>query len=268
MRKHYLVERELADRLRRSHSPEERRRIFETMYDELFRKVPDHPRLHDRHEAAARRARNVAWNLAQLRRFITPGCVFMEVGAGDCALAEKIAATARHVYAVDVSDQSRGRKLPGNCEIVISDGRSIPVPGASVDLAFSDQLMEHLHPDDALAQLHNIRRALKPGGMYVCITPNRLYGPSDVSREFDEVPRGFHLREYSLAELRRTFEDAGFCSIQPYVGARGVFMRCPSSPLELMEATLDRLPFKLRQRIAETKPLRAILGVRIAARNP
>jgi SAM-dependent methyltransferase len=191
----------------------------------------------------------------------------MEIGAGDCALAERVARTVRHVYAVDVSDQRRGRELPPNCEVVISDGRSIPVPEGSVDLAFSDQLMEHLHPDDALAQLHNIRRALKPGGTYICITPNRLYGPSDISRHFDEVPRGFHLKEYSLSELRRTLEAAGFCSIEPYIGARGFFMRCPAPPLEIVEATLDRLPFRLRRRIAETKPLRAILGVRIAARN-
>ncbi|MGE5615449.1 MAG: class I SAM-dependent methyltransferase [Bacillota bacterium] len=268
LRAHYVVERELADRLRRSHSPEERRRLFATMYDELFAKVPDHPRLRARREAAEQRARDVRWNLAQLRRFLTPGCVFMEVGAGDCALAVDVAATAKQVYAVDVSHQHRGRKLPANCQVVISDGRSIPVREGSVDLAFSDQLMEHLHPDDALEQLHNIRRALKPGGTYVCITPNRLYGPNDISRHFDEVPRGFHLKEYSLAELRRTFEEAGFACVQPFIGARGLFMRCPAFALELIEAMLDRLPFRLRRRLAESKPLRAILGVRIAARNP
>ena len=76
------------------------------------------------------------------------------------------------------------------------------MPAGSVDLAFSDQLMEHLHPDDAVEQLRNIHRALKPGGVYVCVTPNRLYGPSDISAFFDDEARGFHLKEYSLDEIR------------------------------------------------------------------
>src|SRR5438105_533973 len=45
LRAHYLVERRLADRIRNARTPAERREIFATMYDELFRQVPDHPRL-------------------------------------------------------------------------------------------------------------------------------------------------------------------------------------------------------------------------------
>ena len=40
---HYQVERVIADRLR-SFTVEDRKRIFPTMYDELFDRVPDHPR--------------------------------------------------------------------------------------------------------------------------------------------------------------------------------------------------------------------------------
>jgi predicted SAM-dependent methyltransferase len=41
------------------------------------------------------------------------------------------------------------------------------VRAESVDLAYSNQLMEHLHPDDASEQLANVYRALKPGGVTV-----------------------------------------------------------------------------------------------------
>ena len=44
IRHHYEVERELAARLRASNR-EERTVLFQTLYDELFRRVPDHPRL-------------------------------------------------------------------------------------------------------------------------------------------------------------------------------------------------------------------------------
>ena len=265
IRAHYEIEKQLAGRLRRSKSAEERRTLFSGMYDELFSKVPDHPRMAARGAHSASRERDIGWNLAQLKPYLRPGCVFLEVGAGDCALSERIAETASLVYAVDISDQTRGRAMPPNVRIVLTDGRSIDVPEGSVDLAFSDQLMEHLHPDDAIEQLRNIHRALKPGGVYVCVTPNRLYGPSDVSAYFDEVATGFHLREYSLREIRRVFVEAGFARANVFVGARGWFARCPAPPLEALESVLERLPYRLRRRVADTSPVRALLGCRVAA---
>jgi predicted SAM-dependent methyltransferase len=165
---------------------------------------------------------------------------------------------------VDISDQVQGR-LPANARLVITDGRSIDVPEGSVDLAFSDQLMEHLHPDDAVEQLRNIHRALKPGGVYMCVTPNRVYGPSDISAFFDDEARGFHLKEYTLREIREIFVKAGFPRSHVYVGARGWFLRCPAWCVQGVEAALMKLPAKLRRRVVDTKVARAMLGLRVAA---
>lgn len=261
---HYAVERRLADRLRAAATAAERREISATMYDELFREVPDHPRLLSRGGSAAERERDIDWDVAQLEPYLTDGCTFLEIGGGDCALARRVARAAAHVYAVEICDQTR-TPLPDNVELVISDGCAIPVPEGTVDLAFSDQLMEHLHPDDAAEQLANIARALKPGGAYVCITPNRLYGPSDISGYFSDEAKGFHLREYTLKELRAMFAAAGFPRMHAYVGARGWFMRCPCVVLQAVESALELLPARLRRKIADTKPMRAILGVRVAA---
>jgi len=264
LRAHYRVERKLADRLRRAPDAEARRRIFATMYDDLFRAVPDHPRLRAKAEALAERARDIDWDLAQLRPYLVSGSTFLEVGAGDCALSARVAEGAKAVYAVDISDQA-ARPLPPNVQLVVSDGTSIPVPPGTVDLAFSDQLMEHLHPDDARLQLANIHRALKPGGVYFCITPNRLYGPSDISAYFDDEARGFHLREYSLREVVAILREAGFGRIRTYVGARGFFVRFPRMALEALEAALETLPVRLRRQVAGAKPMRALLGLRVAA---
>jgi len=94
LREHYAVERELADRVRAAATPEERRALFATMYEELFRRVPDHPRLAQRAANTAYRDRNVAWNLAQLAPYLRRGCHFLEIGAGDCALSARVAASA------------------------------------------------------------------------------------------------------------------------------------------------------------------------------
>ena len=267
LRVHYLAERQLADRIRATRTYEERQAIFATMYDELFRLVPDHPRLAAKGASTASRERDIGWNLAQLEPYLVRGCTFLEIGAGDCALSARVARDASQVYAVDISDQHQGT-LPDNVKVVLTDGRSIDVPEGSVDLAFSDQLMEHLHPDDAVEQLRNIHRALKPGGVYMCVTPNRVYGPSDISAFFDDEPRGFHLKEYTLKEIRAIFREAGFPRSHVYVGARGWFMRFPRVVLRALEAVLDLLPAKLRRRIAGTKPMRALLGIRVAALKP
>jgi SAM-dependent methyltransferase len=263
LRAHYIVERRLADRVRAARDAQERREIFATMYDELFAQVPDHPRIAAHGASTEFRERDIRWNLAQLAPYLRPGCTFLEVGAGDCALSARVAQTARHVYAVDISHQAQGA-LPSNVEVVITDGRSIDVRAGSVDVAFSDQLMEHLHPDDAIVQLRNIHRALKPGGAYVCVTPNRIYGPSDISAFFDDEARGFHLKEYTVREVRELFRAAGFGSTHVYVGARGVFMRAPAFAVEALEHTLDAFRAGIRRKLGDMKLFRALLGVRVA----
>jgi SAM-dependent methyltransferase len=264
LRLHYTVERRLADRLREAADARERQRIAATMYDELFRLVPDHPRLAEKAADTTLRERDIGWNMAQLKPYLRRGCTFLEVGAGDCALASRVAQTAAKVFAVDISVRSRKLRLPRNVRFVRTRGTDIGVPIETVDLAFSDQLMEHLHPDDAVAQLKNIRRVLKPGGVYLCVTPNRLYGPSDVSGYFEEVARGFHLREYSVREIRAIFREAGFPKQHVYIGARGLFLRCPAFLVETIETTIEWLPQVLRRRVAKIPILRALLGVRVA----
>jgi SAM-dependent methyltransferase len=263
LREHYLVERELADRLRRA-PRSERRVLYSEVYDELFRRVPHHPMLQETGHAP--RPSNIARQLRFLRSLLSRDSVFMEIGPGDCALAVHVASLVKQVYAIDVSEQiTRGVAPPANFKLILSDGCSIPVPEGSVDVAFSDQLMEHLHPEDATEQLHNIYRSLAPGGIYLCITPNRLYGPCDISAYFDEVATGFHLREYTARDMRQLLIGAGFADVRFYAGASGRFLRCPYWVIAVLESALGALPPALRNRIADTKLMRALLGLRVAA---
>ena len=266
LQEHYLIERELADRLRLA-PRSQRRGLYGEVYDELFRRVEHHPQLHAANGAP--RQREVDGLLALTRGFLTSSTVLMEVGAGDCALAIRAAAIVTRVYAIDVSEQiTRGVSCPANLSLVLSDGCSIPVPEGSVDVAVSNQLMEHLHPDDAREQLHNIYRSLAPGGVYVCITPNRVYGPHGVSKYFDQVATGFHLIEYNAREIRRLFASAGFSGMRFYAGARGIFMRVPFWLIALFEAILGAFPRGVGKHIAQTSPMRALLGLRVAAMRP
>jgi SAM-dependent methyltransferase len=137
------------------------------------------------------------------------------------------------------------------------------MPVETVDLAYSNQLMEHLHPDDAWEQLRGICDTLKPGGKYVCITPNRLSGPWDISMYYDEAATGFHLKEYTVKELVAIFARAGFKKVFAYAGARGVYLRFPVVLLVLLEKALQQLPLRCRSRIARSLGVRILLGIRL-----
>jgi len=156
-----------------------------------------------------------------IRQFLPPGGSYVELGAGDCATARRVAAHAARVTAVEVSEEIVPADLPESVHVAISDGVSVPVPAASADIVYSNQLMEHLHPDDAFEQLRNVAAALKPGGRYLVITPNRLSGPHDISQAFDPVARGFHLKEYTYRELAALFSQAGFRRVRVFQRLHG-----------------------------------------------
>lgn len=267
LQEHYRVERELADRLRNA-PKQERRVLYAQVYDELLERVPHHPMLRPRRDVAAldKRQRKVDQALQFLRRFLSKDRVLMEIGAGDCAMATRACAEARQVYAVEVSEQiTRKVEPPSNFRLVLTDGYALPLPDGVADVAFSDQLMEHLHPEDAEDQLHEIHRCLAPGGAYVCVTPNRLYGPRDISEYFDEVATGLHLKEYCARELHAILLQAGFSRMRFYIGARKWFIACPYWIVALAERLLDTLPYRMRKRLADNGPARAFLGLRVAA---
>lgn len=267
VREHYRVERELADRLRAAPDAV-RRGLYPQVYEELFRRLPDHPQLRAGADPGARRKRSqsVDWQFAFLRPQLGLRSHFLEVGAGDCALAQRVAGHVERVYALDVSEHiMRGKFRAPNLVPVLSDGISVPVPEGTIDVAFSNQLIEHLDPRDALAQLREVHRGLAPGGRYLCITPNRLYGPRDVSAHFDEVATGLHLREYSARELRALLLEAGFARVRFYAGARGRYARVPFALVCAFESFLQLLPYRLRKPLADNPPARALLGLRVAA---
>ena len=139
----------------------------------------------------ARRERDAARELRQLRPVLDLHKVFLEIGAGDCALSRRVAGYVERVYAVDISEDTMGRLGgPPNLVRVVHDGVRIPLPSGVVDVAFSRQLV--------ISQLPGICHALKDGGLY--LTSSK--GPAP--------------------ELRAAFLDAGFSALRFYVNGMRV----------------------------------------------
>jgi len=267
LKEHYLVEKELATRLLNS-TKDERGLLYSRLYDELFDRVPHHPQIIQKQN----REKSKDWVVYQenlLQHFMDPNLTFMEIGAGDCRLSISLSNKYKNIYAIDVSEIiTQGDNLPANVEIVISDGCSIPVPPLSVDVAYSMQLMEHLHPEDAAEQVKNIYNALSENGIYLCITPNRLSGPHDISRYFgDHAATGFHLKEYSIGELSRLFIKVGFTRIFLWIRIRRIRIMLPVWPYALLEKTIACFPYKSRIKLTRFKWLSNLLGIKIIARK-
>ncbi|MDD3627696.1 MAG: class I SAM-dependent methyltransferase [bacterium] len=262
--KHYEIEVQLANKLKNA-SKEERKILYSTLYNEMYEKLKEHPQNQRKSDKELQEI-HVNTQINFLKRFIEPHFTFLEVGPGDCALAFKISKSVKKVIAVDVSDfiTENGEEIR-NFELIISDGSSVPVEPQTVDIAYSYQLMEHLHPDDAVEQLLEIYKALKNNGKYICITPNRLSGPHDISMYFDEVAKGFHLKEYSFSELLELMKKAGFKKFKGYWGARGKYIRVPIFKIKLFEKFLMLFKIKLRRKIANFLPIKLLLGITIVA---
>lgn len=264
---HYLIEKALAARLREA-GAEERGRLYRTLYDELFRRVPDHSQLRNKATGDVRQRR---WReLMLVERLLPANGVFLEIGAGDCQFALEVARRARHVYAVDVSCEiATDTGTAANFELLLSDGCNVPVPPASVDLAYSNQLIEHLHGDDARAHLRAVFAALRPGGRYVCLTPHRFTGPHDISRDFDEVASGFHLHEYTSSELCALLADSGFVEVRQLVGAKGRYLPVWPALIALLETLVAPLPLRWRRRLGDLPGMRmALHRLMVTGRKP
>lgn len=266
LRRHYEIERKLAARLR-SASREERRYLYSALYDELFQRVPNHPQLLQKADPK-RRLIAVSTQMQLLKRFLKPDSIFLEVGSGDCSLSREVAKYVKKVYAIDVSQEiTKNEIFPQNFCLIISDGCSIPVPQGSISIAYSNNLMEHLHPEDSYEQLKGIYRSLGRGGKYICITPNRVSGPHDVSRFFEDIATGFHLKEYTVEELSRLFAEIGFSEVNTYIGGRGINVRFPAFVIKTCERILCCLPSSLRKRTSCILLIAALLGITVVAKK-
>ncbi|MBW4535437.1 MAG: class I SAM-dependent methyltransferase [Pleurocapsa minor HA4230-MV1] len=263
---HYQLEKKLADKLRNS-SREERAELYTEVYDELFTNIPYHSQLTRKADDKSRQI-SVYKKLQLLKHYLKPDSTFLEVGPGDCSLSLAVCQQVKQVYAVDVSSEvTENNHHPENFKLIISDGVSIPVATNSVTIAYSDQLMEHLHPDDAFLQLQNIYQSLAESGIYICITPNRLSGPHDVSKYFDETATCFHLKEYTVTELINLFSQVGFINIKVSFGFRGVYLQPPLFIYQWTENFLNAVPFVIRNKLTSNILVNNFLGITIIAKK-
>ena len=130
-----------------------------------------------------------------LAKRFTPRTIFMEIGGAGYQLALRAASYVERVYAIDATGRLlKNVRVPCNFRLVLCEGVRIPVPAASIDVAWSGDFLDRLHPDDAREHLAAVRRSLAAGGEYLCSST-------------------------APARLRAALVEAGFSRVSCYLGA-------------------------------------------------
>jgi SAM-dependent methyltransferase len=146
---------------------------------------------------------DVERRLRFVRRALGLRRTFMEIGAGECAVARCAAGDVERAYAVGHA-AGAGPRVP-NFVPLPSDGVDVPLPEASVDAALSDGLIEKLHPRYLPEHFRGVRRVLRDGGRYFCITAARI----------------------GAKGLRALLAEAGFRKVRFYARVGGVYAQVP-----------------------------------------
>lgn len=259
---HFNLERRLTAELLAS-TPANRSQVFQRCYDELYRQLPwltDTGGTPDAH----------LW----MTVLGPPPRKVYEIGSGTGQLAHRLAAAGYQVEATDIAaDRGGKRRTSERLSWSITDGVHLDrfAQAAPYDAVVSDQVIEHLHPDDLRAHLLGCLRILRPGGLYLFRTPHAFTGPHDMSRVFGyEETVGMHLHEYTNRELIRASHEVGFRSVAAVIGIpqrlrqerkRAIASKAYLRYLLILESLTRRLPPPTRRSVLRS--LRGPLHPRI-----
>ena len=139
----------------------------------------------------------------------------LEAGCGEGYGADLLADVARQVIGLDYDESAVAHVKARYPRVEMRHGNlaELPLADGSVDVVVNFQVIEHLW--DQPQFVAECLRVLRPGGVLMMSTPNRItFSPGR-----DTPINPFHTRELNAAELTELLTDAGFTDRRRY----GVF---------------------------------------------
>ncbi len=209
----FQLERILRKKILLSHR-EDRATVVELAYTELFEKFPDHSVFLATQKNAERKGKLGAGLIIPLSR---RGSLVLEVGCGRGDVLLALSQRGRICTGTEISEHMLelcNKRSKPDVKIVRCSADSLCFPANSFDVVFSQEVLEHLHPEDVPRHFAEAFRVLRPNGILAVETPNRRTGPQDISRGFTCIAEGLHLKEWTVRELIQKFREAGFVKIR------------------------------------------------------
>ena len=117
---------------------------------------------------------------------IKPESVVLDLGAG-AGIVEQMNFRGKCARICGVDLDPRVVDNPMLDEGLVADGGRIPYGPDMFDVVFADNVLEHL--DDPVQVFSEVRRVLKPGGVFLFKTPNKWHYMPTISRI---TPHSFH----------------------------------------------------------------------------
>ncbi|MFC7617082.1 class I SAM-dependent methyltransferase [Actinokineospora soli] len=121
--------------------------------------------------------------------------VVLEAGCGEGYGADLLAGAARHVIALDYDAQTAAhvaRAYPA-VSAVRGNLAGLPLRDGAVDVVANLQVIEHLWDQEGF--LAECRRVLRPGGVLLVTTPNRItFSPGATPRSTRSTPANWRAR--------------------------------------------------------------------------
>lgn len=131
------------------------------------------------------------------------GKIVLDIACGEGYGSFLLAGTATRVYGVDIApdaiEHAKAAYGRPNLEFLVGRCAQIPLPDAAVDLVVSFETIEHHTEHEAM--FREIKRVLRPGGMMIMSSPDKL--------EYTERARhanDFHVKELYADEFRQLVE--------------------------------------------------------------
>jgi len=167
--------------------------------------------------------RLLRYRLGIIRRYarLEPDHAVLEVGCGDGMHLRELADEYGQAMGVDISSamvevaRNRSRALGDKISFGVGHGEKLePVEDASMDTAFCVGALEHMLDQGQV--IKSVARTLKPGGRFVCMTPNGGYiWYRRLAPLLRLDTRHLSTDNFLTSDaLRRLFEDAGFGNLQ------------------------------------------------------
>ncbi len=206
--KAFEVEREFHSRILK----EPDRKLRKRMYNEVYNRV--HP-IYAK-SSANDTAKNLKDKIVKLFREELEGKSILDVGCGQGQFLLSVASQLDHKRLVGIDTSiSVIPKRETSIEFIKGDIVEFDL-NYKFEVIFSCHVLEHIGPSDLPIHLSSIRNALSEHGEFILIMPNRLFGPSDVTRIIDytytnrTISMGTHLNESTYTEMIPMLAEQGF----------------------------------------------------------